>query len=121
MIPLFRITEDTSADVFASPASLRESAGGGVPGACEEHPSAGGSSMPNFGILAAEGRYQDGCRYQLRYQLSDDSNGVTRKGSEVATSDHVFLSSYWSIGILVLIWVKPTAKSHKPMARFPRY
>jgi len=38
----------------------------------------------------AEGRYQNCCRYQLRYLISADSNGVRRKGSEVATSDPFF-------------------------------
>ena len=38
-----------------------------------------------------EGRYQNGCRYHLRYLISADCKAVRGKGSEVATSDHVFL------------------------------
>src|SRR5215510_169442 len=37
----------------------------------------------------AKGRYQNGCRYQRRYQISADSKVVRGKGSEVATSDAV--------------------------------
>jgi len=43
-----------------------------------------------FRRFGVKGRYQNACRYQLRYQLSDDSKRVTGKGSEVATSDPVF-------------------------------
>jgi len=39
------------------------------------------------------GRYQNGCRYQLRYLISADCKAVRGKGSEVATSDHVFLEN----------------------------
>jgi len=86
---LFRITEDARSDVTLA-ASLREGAGCGMLSAHEQHTSAGGSSVLDFAFLAMEGRYQNGCRYHLRYQLSVDSKAVRRKGSEVATSDHVF-------------------------------
>src|SRR5262249_32354598 len=37
------------------------------------------------------GRYQNGCRYHLRYLISADCKAVRGKGSEVATSKPLFL------------------------------
>src|SRR5215472_14165513 len=43
-------------------------------------------------LRMTSGRYQNGCRYQRRYLISADFKAVRGKGSEVATSDHVFLN-----------------------------
>src|SRR5215467_6827697 len=48
------------------------------------------------------GRYQNGCRYQLRYLISADCKAVRAKGSEVATSDPLFSGVEWRPNFFLL-------------------
>ena len=52
-----------------------------------------GSQWPRAKGWFSGSRYQNRCRYQRRYLIFVDGKVVRGKGSEVATSDHVFLEN----------------------------
>src|SRR5215469_9956090 len=48
--------------------------------------------VPTANCWLSQGRYQNGCRYHLRYLISADCKAVRGKSSEVATSEALFLT-----------------------------
>jgi len=71
-------------------ASVREGVSGGVQALARASRAAAGVVCPILPFWPPEGRYQNPCRYQLRYLISADSKEVRAKGSEVATSEPLF-------------------------------